>query len=45
MEELDLCAVIKIKIEDYELVDDERSVDGIVDEIGCVIEKNGCKRK
>ncbi|MGE6632420.1 deoxynucleoside kinase [Bacillus sp. NPDC077027] len=40
IEKFDLCPVIKINIEDYDILRDERSLEPILDEIACIIQKN-----
>ncbi|MBQ4843860.1 deoxynucleoside kinase [Bacillus safensis] len=45
IEQFDLCPVIKINIEDYDLLHDESSLDPILHEIASVIQKNRNKTK
>ncbi|ABV61206.1 deoxynucleoside kinase [Bacillus sp. FSL K6-4563] len=45
IEQFDLCPVIKINIEDYDLLHDESSLDPILHEIASVIQKNRSKTK
>lgn len=45
IEQFDLCPVIKINIEDYDLLHDESSLDPILHEIASVIQKNRYKTK